>query len=80
MICRFNFFATEVPITKKPVHWSAEHVVSKIYRENQVVYYFGKSIDRQSRGSSDSKKNLISTLNIMGGILCLDIISKRSKI
>ena len=33
MICRSNFFMTEVPIIKKPVHWSEEQIISKIYTE-----------------------------------------------
>ena len=33
MICRFNFFLTEVPIIKKPVHCFAEQIISKIYTE-----------------------------------------------
>ena len=48
--------------------------------QNQVVYYFGKSTFRQSRAFLELNKNLVSTLNIMGGILFGYIISERSKI
>ena len=45
----------------------------------QEVYYFGKSIYRQSRALLDGlKKILVFTLNIMSGILCGDIISEWS--
>ena len=42
--------------------------------QNQVVYYFGKSIYRQSTAF------LVSTLDSMDDILCGDIKIKRSKI
>ena len=44
-----------------------------------MVYYFGKSIYRQSRAFW-TKKILVPTLNTMGGILGGDMISEQSKI
>ena len=55
------------------------YVQSK-YIQNQVVYYFGKSIYRQSRAFLGLKKFLVSTLNTVDGILCCDIMSELSKI
>ena len=33
MICRFKFLVIEVPVIKKPVHWLAEEIISKMYTE-----------------------------------------------
>ena len=48
------------------------------YVQNQVVYYFGNSI--YNLELFWIKKNLVSTINTMGGTLCGGIISERSKI
>ena len=40
MICRFNFYMTEVPIIKKPVRWFAEQIISKIYTEPSGLLFW----------------------------------------
>ena len=45
------------------------------YIQNQVVYYFGKSVYRQSRPFLDFP---VSAINTVCGILCGDIMSEHS--
>ena len=44
MICHFNFFLTEVPIIKKPVHCFAEQIISKIYAEPSGFLFWKMSM------------------------------------
>ena len=67
---------TEVPIIKEPIYWSAKQIIGKIYTEpNDLLFSKVGSLELFW-----TKKILVSTLNIMRGILCGDIISERSKL
>ena len=42
MTSRFSFFVTEVPVIKKPVKWSVEQIISKIYTEpSDLIFWKG---------------------------------------
>ena len=76
MICRFNFFMTEVTVIKESVQSSCRTKCSCRTKWFTIL-------ESQFTGNPELfwiKKILISTLNIVRGILCHDIISKRSKI
>ena len=60
MVCRFNSFVTEVLIMKKPVHWFAEQTITLL--RSQIIGFLKLFW---------SKKILVSTLNIIGGIFCV---------